>query len=175
MAKDPKNVKRGKAAKAAGTRFENKVGNHMRSKGYFVDKWNNNVDLKVDEFDTNYPEGIMEKNGKLIIAKSKFNPFSRAVMVGAGFPDFIAFIKLGSENEYTKTTECGCLGDDVFYFDIHVPTVVIGVEAKMNGYLSAIEKDKCQWLLENGVFNKIFIASKGKKRGSIKYKEFKYD
>ncbi len=53
------------------------------------------------------------------------------------------------------------------------PYHVIGVEAKSNGYLDQIETEKCEWLLENNIFSKILIASKGKKRGEIIYKEVK--
>jgi len=49
---------------------------------------------------------------------------------------------------------------------------IIGVEVKSNGYLDKEEKEKCRWLLENNVFSKILIASKGNKRGEIIYKEF---
>ena len=160
--KDPKNIKRGKAAKAAGTRFENKVGNDMRAKGYFVDKWSNNVEFPEENI--NLPPE--ERKGKLIIAKSKFNPFSKAVMVGAGFPDFIAFKRIDHIQLHR--------GDGTqIYIGHHKLTENIGVEAKIKGYLSAIEKDKAQWLSENEVFSKIWIASRGKKRGEIKYVEFK--
>jgi len=52
------------------------------------------------------------------------------------------------------------------------PYEVIGVECKTNGYLTKEEKEKCRWLLENNVFSKILISSKGNKRGEIKYVEF---
>jgi len=29
-----------------------------------------------------------------------------------------------------------------------------------------------KWLIDNQIFSRIFIASKGEKRGTIKYKEF---
>ena len=62
-----------------------------------------------------------------------------------GFPDFIAFKK----------------------------SYIIGVECKINGYLDKTEKERCKWLLDNEIFSKILIASRGEKRGQIKYKEFK--
>ena len=79
----------------------------------------------------------------LIPAKSRFN------MRTTGFPDFIAFRYFGQ--------------------GVHK---IIGVECKSNGYLDKIEKEKCKWLLENKIFSQILIASKGKKRGTIIYKEF---
>ncbi len=55
------------------------------------------------------------------------------------------------------------------------PYIVMGVEAKSNGYLDKIEKAKCQWLLANKVFNKILIAKKKKEGRKIvpEYIEFK--
>lgn len=86
-------------------------------------------------------------------AKSRFN------MRTTGFPDFIAFrdrILSNYEKELPK-----------ILFE------VIGVEVKSNGYLTKEEKEKCKWLLDNNVFSKILIASKGKKKGEIVYKNFK--
>ena len=50
--------------------------------------------------------------------------------------------------------------------------IIYGVECKSNGKLDKEEKEKCKWLLSNNIFSKILIASKGKKRGSIDYKQF---
>lgn len=60
-----------------------------------------------------------------------------------GFPDFIAF----------KPRQ----------------GLIAGVECKSNGYLKKEEKAKCNFLLFEGIFHKLIIASKGKKRGSIDY------
>ena len=49
---------------------------------------------------------------------------------------------------------------------------IIGVEVKMNGILSKIEKEKCRWYLKNKIFSQIWIAKKGIKRGSIEYINF---
>jgi len=129
-------VKKGKNSRAAGSRFELKVRKDLESKGRIVDKWNNNVDL--DE-------------GKVIIAKKKFNPFSKVITIGTGFPDFIS-IKQIHEGAHS----------------------VIGVEVKMNGVLSKIEKEKCRWYLQNKVFSQIWIAKavrKGRKI-EIEYEDF---
>jgi len=93
----------------------------------------------------------MVKKGKLVKVKNKFRGKGIPMMLGAGFPDFIAF-KLKYH-----------LGNNYF---------VIGVESKMNGKLDKIEKEKCKWLLDNGVFSKILVAQKGEKRGSIVYRDF---
>lgn len=132
--KKKSNIKRGKKIKGQSGRFELNVRKDLESKGNVVDKWNNNVDLEL---------------GRLIIAKKKFNPFSKVMMMGSGFPDFVS-IKHIHEESYS----------------------VVGVEAKMNGILSKIEKEKCAWYLKNKIFSKIWIAKKGEKRGEIEYIDF---
>lgn len=90
----------------------------------------------------------LEKD-KLAPAKRKYNPFKKMLVVGTGFPDFISIKKL-SEGLYN----------------------VIGVEVKMNGILSKIEKEKCAWYLKKGIFSEIWVAKKGKKRGGIECIDF---
>jgi hypothetical protein len=131
--KNKKDVSRGKRSKAAGARFELKVRNVLESDKWIVDKWTNNVDLE---------------KGLLVKAKRKFNPFSKVMTIGTGFPDFIAFRK--SDKDYE----------------------IIGVEAKSNGWLDQDEKAKCKWLLEKGVFSKILICKKGVKCGEIVTQDF---
>lgn len=88
-------------------------------------------------------------SGAIIVpAKRKYNPFLKALSIGTGFPDFICFKREGDK------------------FD------VIGVEVKGNGYLDAIEKGMCIWLLENKIFSRILIAKKSKKKGEIEYIDF---
>jgi|TARA_Y100000310_G_C20602056_1_gene773548 hypothetical protein len=128
------NIKKGKTSRAKGARFELKVRRDLEDKGRVVDKWNNNVNL--------------EEN-KLIIAPKKFNPFSKVMTIGTGFPDFISIKYIQSEM-YS----------------------VIGVEVKMNGILSKTEKEKCRWYLQNKIFSQIWIAKKGEKRGGIEYVDF---
>lgn len=87
--------------------------------------------------------------GKLVKCKPKFNPFTKSLMMNTGgFPDFIAF----------RTKEGGY--------------EVIGVEVKANGWLDKDEKEKCKWLLNNKIFEKILIAKKPKERGKIEYVDF---
>ncbi|MFH1608045.1 MAG: hypothetical protein ABIA78_02835 [archaeon] len=143
ISKEKVKVKRGGKSRAQGGRFELKVRKDLESKGRVVDKWNNNVDLPSKD-DSGEPE-----KGKLIIAKKKFNPFSKAMTLGTGFPDFVS-IKHIHEGVYS----------------------VIGVEVKMNGTLSKIEKQKCAWYLKNKIFSNIWIAKQGKKRGAIEYDDF---
>ena len=135
ISKKKVNVKRGRTSKAAGARFELKVRENLESREWVLDKWSNNVDLE---------------ESKLVKAKRKYNPFKKMLVVGTGFPDFIAFKKIGEES-----------------YD------VIGVEVKINGILSKIEKEKCAWYLQNKIFSMIWIAKKGEKRGEIEYIDFK--
>jgi hypothetical protein len=129
-----KNSIRGKKSRAAGARFELKVRNKLESEGWIVDKWSNNVNLK-------------EK--KLIKVKNLFLGPGKPLMLGAGFPDFIAFKRKGKNYE------------------------VIGVEVRGSGWLDKSEKEKCKWYLDNKIFSRILIAKKGKKRGEIEYIDFK--
>lgn len=129
--KKKEKIRKGKKARQKGGSFELKVRKDLEEKKWIVSKWSENVDL--------------EKN-ILIIAKRKFNPFSKALTLGTGFPDFLAFQKM---NDYYK---------------------VVGVECKINGLLSKIEKEKCAWLLKNGIFNEIWIAKKSEKE--IEYINF---
>jgi len=133
--KKKSNVKKGRLSRAQGGRFELKVRGDLESKKWIIDKWSNNVDLD-------------EK--KLIKAKRKYNPFSKVLVIGTGFPDFIGF-KLSGKKSYE----------------------IIGIEVKMNGILSKIEKEKCIWYLENKIFSRIIIAKKAEKRGEIEYIDFK--
>jgi len=94
------------------------------------------------------------EKGEIHPAKKRFARFkgNMGVMtIGTGFPDFVAF-QLMREERYK----------------------VIGVEVKMNGLLSRIEKEKCKWYLENKIFSEILIASKIKdgKKIKIEYVDF---
>jgi len=92
----------------------------------------------------------IEEN-KLVKAKRKYNPFKKMLIVGTGFPDFISFRKDGKNFE------------------------VVGVEVKINGILSKIEKEKCRWYLKKEIFSKILIA-KAVKEGrkiNVEYIDFK--
>ena len=95
------------------------------------------------------------KKNKLAPAQNKFLGPNRPMQLGSGFPDFIAFRitdKINSPNCYD----------------------VIGVESKMMGKLSKVEKEKCEWYLKRGIFSKILIAYKEKikNRVYVRYKQF---
>jgi len=70
---------------------------------------------------------------------------SRFGMRSTGFPDFIAF-KPGN--------------------------VPIGVESKANKYLDSTERKKVKFYLDKGIFPKILVGYKGKKRGEINFEEY---
>jgi len=93
--------------------------------------------------------------GEVVAARRKFIPGKGFMGIGTGFPDFIAFWQVMGKKE-----------DDYHVYK------VIGVESKMNGVLDKIEKEKCEFLLEKGVFKDILIAMKGEKKGSVKYTNF---
>jgi hypothetical protein len=125
---------RGKKSRATGQKFEIKVRQDLEELGWIVSKWVNTIDY--------------EKN-KVIPAKRKYNPFSKVLTIGTGFPDFICF-RRNSDDNYE----------------------VIGLEVKTNGYLDQIEKGMCFWLLENKIFSRILIAKKSKEGKEIDYIDF---
>jgi hypothetical protein len=124
----------GKKSRVAGQKFEIKVRQDLENLGWIVSKWINTIDY--------------EKN-RVIPAKRKYNPFSKVLTIGTGFPDFVCF-KRNSDGNYN----------------------VIGLEVKTNGYLDQIEKGMCFWLLENKIFSRILIAKKSKEGKEIEYIDF---
>jgi len=107
MAKKKSEFERRRIARAAGARFELKVRSNLESDGWIVDKWSNNVNL--------------EEN-KLVKVKNLFLGPGKPLMLGAGFPDFIAFKRKGKNYE------------------------IMGVEARSDGKLKKKEKEKCKFL-----------------------------
>ena len=97
----------------------------------------------------------LEKN-IVVPAKRKMgflNKNMRFMTIGTGFPDFSAIQRLDDSEGIYK---------------------VIGVEVKMNGLLSKVEKEKCKWYLDKKIFSDILIASKEKEKNRVRvvYKEF---
>lgn len=143
----------GKKNLEAGRRFEVKIRKDLESKGWIVSRWCNNVELhKENSLEVSgIHDGEKFIYGRLIPAKQgKFRKTS------TGFPDFIVFSPADTKTRTSKGL-----------------SFVMGVECKSNGYLTREEKAKCWWLIKNNIFTKILIASKGKKRGEIKYREVK--
>ena len=125
----------GKKSRQKGITFETTVRKDLEKEGWVVTKWSNNIDILTKEISP---------------AKRKYNPYSKALVVGTGFPDFVAFRKNGE------------------LFD------VMGVEVKTNGSLSREEKEKCKLYLELQTFPKILIARKYKVKNKIvvNYQDF---
>jgi len=167
----------GKKNRAAGTRFELKVRKDLEDKGWVVSKWMNQVVFEdgkklniKHQFDgtEHLNEETIEKIriGKLIPAKHKFRGPGIPMAIGTGFPDFIAYSFFVEKIEEDLNIKCEGISSTMH-------PDIFGVECKSNGYLDKEEREKCKWLLENNIFSKILIASKGEKRGEIKYKEVK--
>ena len=175
----------GKRNRESGARFELKVRKDLEEKGWIVSKWMSNVELLkggtedfVDDSQYDMEIGVgsvtLEKEipakkvnviGKLIPAKHRFRGPGIPMAIGTGFPDFVAI----SENWHLIHSLKPLLST--------IPKglkIVYGIEVKSNGYLDKTEKEKCMWLIKNKIFSKILIASKGEKRGEIKYKEVKH-
>ena len=152
----------GKKSRQAGARFELRVRADLEKKKWIVAKWPNNVEFHNDED----VHDLLFTTGKLVKAKPKFvfNPGLKRripIGIGAGFPDFIIFKPVEWHNPNVSPMK-----KYYQYYEIE------GVESKMNGYLDKEERAKCKWLIENKIFSKIKIARKGKKRGSIEYRDY---
>ena len=147
--KDKEKVKQGKKSRTQGKAFEDRVRKDLEEKGYIVDRWSNNVDLDYHS-GGHFINGKHINKGKLIKAKAKWAGPNRPMMLGAGFPDFIAYKP----------------------FEV---SDILGIECKMTGELDKPEKEKCKWLLDNGVFDIILIAEKIKRKNKIiiEYHDFK--
>lgn len=74
---------RGKKARQSGGIFERRVRTLLEDTGYFVSKWQNQVDFEKD---------------KIIPAPHKFNFFTKSITPGQGFPDFIAYKQADNYN-----------------------------------------------------------------------------
>lgn len=157
--------KRGKLAKAAGSRFELKTRYNLESKGWIVIKNPNNVFFEKENSEK--VQGVLGgKFGKFTKGKAKYNPFTKSLMMNSGgMPDFICFrprILSNNEGEMPKNLY-----------------EVIGVECKggdeKHKYLDKTEKEKCEWILKNKIFSKILVANKNKvgRKIKVEYKEFK--
>lgn len=126
----------GRKNRARGGEFERKVRIDLENSGWTVSKWMSNVDLDSE---------------KIIPSRRKFNPFSKVMTIGTGFPDFICFRRKKSLFE------------------------VVFVEVKKNGYLDKEEKEKSLWYLKNKIVDKVIIAKSVKegRKHVISYEDFR--
>jgi hypothetical protein len=137
--KNPIKQEMGRIGRQRGILFETKVREDLEKKGWIITKWMNTVDFK---------------RGKVGPAMRKWNPFTRSLSIGTGFPDLLCYKKNG----------------DLFE--------IIGVEVKTNGLLDKFEKGQALWYLEKGVIPRILIAKKVKDKDDarkvhIEYVDFK--
>lgn len=170
-----------KKNKSSGAIWERKVRADLEIKGWFVAKFQNNIEFKDIQDPNCGHNGPYECSlGKMIPAKRKYNPFNRALCIGTGFPDFICwktsrfiaqiknknFDYLGKQLEKIKKQLSKLKVDQHIIVppgvELTPDSEIIGVEAKSNGYLDKEEREKCRWLLKNKVFSKILIAKKKK-------------
>ena len=146
----------GKHSRAAGKRFELKVREDLEKEGWIVIRWDKNVELSTTMgLQFIYPS---KTRGKLVRVKPKFNPFTKSLMMNSGgFPDFICIKEglfdtpMGIKMRLTPPA-----------FEVQF------VESKINGILDKTEREKIEWIKQN-LKIPVFIASKGKKRGTINY------
>ena len=112
---------KGRKARKKGVSFELETRKDLMAKGWVVTKFDNDV-----------------INGELKQAKKSFNPFTKRIGVGNGFPDFLAMRVMKD--------------DGVINYRVY------GVESKKAKYLDSEEKEKVRWLLKNNIFEKILVA-----------------
>ena len=151
----------GKKSRKDGSAFELFVRKDLEKKGWIVLKNQNNVieetklveEYAVHAGNNNWIKRLEPETKKYFKqGKSKFNPFTKRIMMSSGgFPDFLAYKPINNSYE------------------------IIGVESKINGYLDKEEREKCEWLLSNKIFSRILVASKVKngRKIEVEYKEFK--
>ena len=156
-------IKQGRKNRQAGAIFELRVRADLEKEGWIVAKWTNNV-----EFMCTHKEKCC---ARLVKVKNKFRGKGIPMMLGAGFPDFIAFFT--DRNELLNEFELPFMSLEVEKFNHDFRANIIGVEVKSNGILKKEEKEKCKWLIDNNIFSKILIAKKSIKRGKIEYLHFK--
>ena len=113
----------GKKSRAQGKAFELRVRKDLEGIGFIVDRWTNNI-----------------KDGVCVAAKAKWAGPGRPMMMGAGFPDFIAY------------------GNGKILF----------VECKMGKYLDREEKAKAQWYLDHNYCTKFLVAFKTKEKNRVR-------
>jgi len=146
-----------KKNRASGKAFELKIRADLEKKGWIVFRNGNDVEEAKPKSSFEWEGGCVFKQ-----AKMKWNFFTkRLMMTHSGFPDFIC-IKMFDSYKIHST------GEEGFSWEVQF------VECKVNGYLKPEEMEKVRWILEQ-LKIPIFVASKGIKRGEIKYLEMHND
>ena len=163
-------VAKGKKNRAIGATFEKRVRADLESKGWIVDRFTNNVekvcypnnDGEMEVTENCSFSDALKSDGKFPIMKLipakvtwRRTPHGMFPMgLNSGFPDFVMFRKNYTPNKNQE-------GLYVWLYE------VIGVECKSNGILTKIEKQKCQWYLDNNIFSRIDIAEKTKIKNRV--------
>ena len=167
--KDPKKVARGRKSRVSGAAFERRVRKDLEETNWIVAKWPNNVEFETTSIDTEEDGYVQSKvlvKGKCVAAKAKWRGPKAPMMLGQGFPDFITYRLYDEEENFYDT---GAIPKK----PIKMYEVVF-VEAKTNGQLSKIEREKAKWYLEKGYCKKFLIAEKTKegRKVIVKYVDF---
>ncbi len=102
-------------------------------------------------FVSKFMNNVDLEQDKMVPAKQ-----GRFRLTSTGLPDFICW----------KRKRCNAC-ENIFIENLH--NNIIGVECKSLGYLNKEEKAKIQWYLKRKVFEEVYVAKKGKKRGVIEY------
>jgi len=174
--------KQGKRNKINGGLWENKVQEYFENEGWFVSRFQSNVEFSSDikEIKVKVVKGETvhhitgfkshEIIGKLVNAKA-----SRYRLMSTGFPDFICWRTRRNLIQITDSKdpiELEKLKERFRNIPSHTQIILpsnikitpepelIGVECKSNGTLSKEEKIKIKWLLTNKVFQKIYVVNK---------------
>ena len=120
------------------------------------------------------------KFGKLIPAKVTWRRTPKGMFpmgLNSGFPDFVAFRRIrmidDAKLEGFTLTKKG-IEPEMEIKKSHYEYEIIGVESKMTGELDKLEKQKCRWYLDKGIFSKILVARKTKVKNRIvvEYEDF---
>lgn len=164
----------GASNRRKGSAFEMLVRKDLGSMGLIVTKFQGNVGFKLN------PKHDLNNITKqiLLIDHLKNNPeklqivpakASRFRLSTTGLPDFIAFFP---RNHKT----CWFLGKIEPEHQISRGDI-IGIEAKTNGYLDKVERAKLTFMLDNHIFDKIFIAKQVKegRKNKVEYRLFERD
>ena len=129
--------KQGRLNRASGKAFEIKVRQDLESQGWIVFRNGNDVHFINQELPDDF-KGVFKQ------AKGKWNPFTRRPMtIQSGFPDFI------------------CIRVSLNFVQCQF------IESKINGTLSALERKKCKWIMDN-LNVPVLIAYKTKEKRKVK-------
>lgn len=148
--------KQGKQNRQSGLKFERQVRADLEKRGWIVTKWMNNIEFQtvnkgvIKTINSNVKAVKTELDGKIVPAKRKYNPYKRALSIGSGFPDFVAFKINGLDYK------------------------VIFVEAKKSKYLDKEEKEKCKIIQEREEIPDVWIAYRATKVGDARKSVIKY-